>query len=146
MTAHPRELNWDTRLHAWGLRELGRPFQLGETDCASLVRRAMLLIYGVDQFANVPLYETAPEALQVLHATGGVKAALLAVGAIECPITMARAGDVIITDAKQEDDITDNSFVCLSAHEALRTNPGEPVSLIPISQLWNEPGCALRMP
>jgi hypothetical protein len=138
--------NWDRELVEWAGAVVGEPFVWGRTDCASLVRRAHQLMLDYDVFADIPTYDSEIGAARAKIEHGGVTEAMEARGATRFPITMARAGDIVITQRVEPEDITLSCFILISGEHALATNPGQAVELVPVPLLWGEAGYCLRMP
>lgn len=54
----------------WAAEEAGKPLVWGETDCASLVRRGLSVLFGEDRLYRIPAWTSAKEALRALRAEG----------------------------------------------------------------------------
>lgn len=94
-----RHRDWDDRLFRACDELVGRPFEWGETDCASMVIHALEAMYPPDDLPlpmDRPAWATERAALRAYRATGGVEAALRAHGAQEVPLAFAQQGDIII--------------------------------------------------
>lgn len=86
--------NWDVALHFWAAEVVGKPYVWGSTDCGSLVRSALVAMYGQDVTGIE--YATKAEALRVHAETGGVEAVLRGIGATDVDIRFAQQGDILI--------------------------------------------------
>lgn len=94
-----RHRDWDMRLHRAVDELVGEPFRWGETDCASVVIRAVEAIYPPDDVPlprDQPSYDDEGAALRAHAETGGVGPALEAEGAERVPLAFARSGDVLV--------------------------------------------------
>lgn len=90
-----RVVNWDVNLLLWATAQSGQPFLWGITDCGSLARGALDVMYGGSVIDAWP-YHTKREALRVHAETGGVEAVLRAHGAYDIGIMFAQQGDFVI--------------------------------------------------
>lgn len=86
--------NWDVLLFRWSVSVVGQPYEWGRTDCASLVRQAMTIVYGSDPF-DVRPWSTKRQALTRLKAVGSVEDALRAAGMVPVALRHAQGGDVL---------------------------------------------------
>lgn len=94
--------NWDSRLVEFAREVVGQEFAWGTTDCASLVRRALEIVYGRDVWKDhVGTWKTKRGALGVSGRTD-YEDALRASGATEVGIHYAWSSDVAL--GPSEDD------------------------------------------
>ncbi len=94
--------NWDRRLVEFTNEVNGQAFEWGTTDCASLVRRGLSLMFGRDVWKkHVGEWKTKRGALGVSGRTD-YEDALRASGAVEMGIHYAWSGDVAL--GPSEDD------------------------------------------
>jgi cell wall-associated NlpC family hydrolase len=135
--------NWDVYLAMWATDLLGQPFVWGETDCASLVRAAMQVMYGEDRWPDTPRYTDAAGALRVSEEHGTVKDHVLALGATKHVITFTQAGDIVIAPKTAEEHF-DATAIAI-ADKLLMTEEGRGVWTVPV---WKAPeqGTAYRVP
>lgn len=136
--------NWDVGLVVWAKQVLDLPFVWGETDCASLIRRAHRVMYGVDLFREVAPWSSLLGARKAVEAYGGVEDAMRRLGAQALPMAFARQGDVIVQAEALDDDFTGAAFLMVSGR-LLSANPDTGVRLFPRSSLSPE-ARLLRMP
>jgi len=109
-----RVQNWDTELFRWARGMAGRSFVWGDTDCGSLVRGAVSIMYaGAITFDDVR-YASRDEAMQVHEATGGVEAVLRASGAVEVPIAFLQQGDIVIESEPDENGLP-SAGICVGS-------------------------------
>lgn len=88
--------NWDRRLVEFANEVRDQPFEWGQTDCASLVRRGLQAVFGEDVWkGHVGEWKTKRGALTVSGKTD-YEDALLASGAVEMGFHYAWAGDVAL--------------------------------------------------
>jgi hypothetical protein len=91
--------NWDVRLVHFQTEVLGASFVWGETDCASLVRRALEVMYSPDDIPlppKLPRWTTEAGALRAHKRFGGVSGALEAGGAQRASLAFVQQGDVLV--------------------------------------------------
>ncbi len=94
--------NWDRRLVEFVKEVRGTPFKWGQTDCASLVRRGLQLMFDEDVWkGHVNRWKTLKGAAKV-SGTTDYEVALLASGAVEVGYHYASSGDVAL--GPQEDE------------------------------------------
>lgn len=91
--------DWRTRLHWWAEGIEGAPFAWGKTDCATLAREALHIMFGVDVARDrfdqpLPRWEDERAAAAVRKRHGDVRAVLLRLGALEGQLGFVRAGDI----------------------------------------------------
>lgn len=139
-----RVLNWDIKLMELALAVVGQPFTWGETDCASLVRRAMTEMYGEDPWAGAFAgYDSLLSAQKALRDSGGVAAQLRALKAEEIPRNFLQQGDVLIAPPLGE-DFADNVFLMVG-DQLLSATVEEGVVMRPLGTA-SEEAYILRMP
>ncbi len=118
--------NWDVHLFRWADKVVGRPFVWGETDCATLVRAAHVVMYGTDVF-GWPTYRSKLGATKARKKVGGILPALQRV----CTAVgrrFARDGDIVVITHEGE-----YGMGIVLGTNAVGTYPGEPVSLVPLA-------------
>lgn len=94
-----RHDNVDVRLARWANDLLGRPFAWGTTDCASLVHRALVVMYGPAITSRLPKrWRTKVAALRLAKLTTAEKC-LGELEALEVPAAFARNGDIVVMPA-----------------------------------------------
>ena len=98
-------LNYDQALTLWAIDVVGAPFAWGKTDCASLVRRAMKVVFARDVFrGKVRTYRSGMEAFRVLHSLGGYAGALETAGFRRVRPGKWLSGDVIVLPRSARSD------------------------------------------
>lgn len=113
MGALRRGLNWSDDLVRWARDEIGKPYVWGETDCGSLLRRGLAIVYG-QEIGEVPAYDSLSSAYRVSEAIGGLRAVLHRLGAEPIGLKFATTGDVILSDDwPAEDHPLDSGCLCL---------------------------------
>lgn len=120
--------NWDVRLFHWADRMIGRSFEWGVTDCASLIRAAHLAMYGEDVF-GWPAYRSLKGAMSAKEKVGGIRKALKK----DCARVgrrFARSGDVVLIKHKGEEGMG-----VVVGMNVVGTYPGYAVMLVPLSAL-----------
>jgi len=91
-----RRAGWEFSLVEYAMAQRGRPFVWGDTDCFSLARGALEVVYESDPLADVGAYGSASEAGAVLRAVGHPADALRERGATLVPLGMAQQGDLLL--------------------------------------------------
>lgn len=90
-----RVFNWDHKLVRFAEQERGRSYEWGETDCASLVRRAMDIMYGEDKFPNAPNWTTEVGAKRALGKIDNVNQCIIDIGGEDVHKNFRRNGDIV---------------------------------------------------
>lgn len=85
-------------LIAWADTQRGKPFKWGHTDCATMARKACLVMHGVDPFP-LPAWKSRAKAVRVLAECGGI-AKVLAETAQPVGRGFARTGDIALLEDK----------------------------------------------
>ncbi len=96
-----RVLNWDCELVAWARAQQGKPFEWGKTDCVSLARGAIVVMYGEDLFPDLT-YKTMRAAKKTLREYGNLVIALSEKGAATIGLERGRTGDILIGAANDK--------------------------------------------
>lgn len=90
--------NYDYKLIEWVNTQLRKPYIWGETDCGSLVRKGLNIIYDKDKFNNVPLWDNEETCRKIWDDLDGVDNAFLKFGAKKIKGTFAQTGDVAVLE------------------------------------------------
>lgn len=90
--------NYDYKLIEWVNTQLGKPYIWGETDCGSLVRKGLNIIYGKDKFNDIPSWDTEEICRKIWDDLGGADKAFLDFGAKKIKGTFAQTGDVAVLE------------------------------------------------
>lgn len=93
-----RVLNWDCKLVSWARAQTGKPFEWGKTDCVSLARGAIVVMYDEDLFPDLD-YTTMGGAARMLERYGTLMIALSEKGAATIAPEHGRTGDILISPA-----------------------------------------------
>jgi hypothetical protein len=90
--------NWNVRLVELANEVLGKPFVWGETDCASVARRAVAVMYEDDPVAQhiKVTYTTKVGAARAFKKIGSMIDILLAAGAKEVRPDLTQDGDIMV--------------------------------------------------
>lgn len=96
--------NWDVKLAEWANQRLGLPFEWGRTDCVSLVREALGIMYPDEFYVELPIWSDKEEAKVAMKQVGGIRGKLLSLGAKEHPILFAQSGDILVFRPDEEDE------------------------------------------
>jgi hypothetical protein len=89
-----RRQNWDIALLDWALGWPGQRPRWGVSDCTSLIRDGLAVIYGRELWPSIPRPTSARDARNILSEHGPVEAAFVARGAQPVPADYAQTGDV----------------------------------------------------
>lgn len=130
--------NWDTLLFEWAESQMGKPYVWGDTDCASLVRAACRVIFGVDALSHIKPWTTRAAALKRHSATGGVYGALMSADWTEVPLPFAQQGDVLTWSQPAL-----GGAGVVVARQLLTSDPDHGVQLVPWSVARLSPDCLL---
>jgi len=95
-------MDWRSNLFRWAMTQNGRPFAWGDTDCASLTRKALAICFGRELFPDAPRWNTRRGAVLAWKETGGLEPALVQLGAKKTDLNFVRAGDVVCFDEAEE--------------------------------------------
>lgn len=90
--------NYDYKLIEWVNTQLGKPYIWGETDCGSLVRKGLNIVFGTDRFINTPAWDSEVVCRKIWDDLGGVDKAFLGFGARKTKGTFAQTGDVAVLE------------------------------------------------
>ncbi len=110
--------NYDYKLVEWVNTQLRKPYIWGETDCGSLVRKGLNIIYDKDKFNDIPSWDTEEICRKIWDDLGGVDKAFLDFGAKKIKGTFAQTGDVVVLTANSAAGlIIDNGKILFSSIE-----------------------------
>lgn len=137
--APPRIRNWDVQLVLWAREQIGKPFEWGRTDCASLTRGALAVMYGTDPLTAV-FWSDLRSALSAIEGLGGAAAALQRLGAQPCPLKFAQAGDIAVGPERDAHGLVQLSVV-LGRGQVLVTTPEHGVAVASIAALTHGTEC-----
>lgn len=138
----PRVPNWDVALVRWAAGMLGRPYAWGSTDCGSLVRGAVEVMYGTDPLPPGLAWDGPRTAAEALRATGGLTALLGDLGARSVALRAIQTGDVLVRPL--DDDHPARLGVAV-AGMVLLSDPESGVRAAPLKRLAPDSG-AWRLP
>jgi hypothetical protein len=125
-----RVLNWDTQTVTWAIAQLGKPFCWGETDCVSLLRGMLQIMYGEPVGPTDP-YDDLRSACEVHRLTGGVWRVLKSFGSSELlGVTYASTGDVLLASPREDEPF--EAVMPVINDKYLFTEPGGLVQLMPL--------------
>jgi hypothetical protein len=126
-----RVLNWDVNATLWAIDQVGKPFVWGETDCVSLLRRMLAVMYG--EPVGPPLaYHSLNSAIDVSRELGGVRKVLTDLGAVPLDlIAYANTGDVLV-DVRRAGDDPFEPVLPVITDKFLFTEPDGLVQLLPL--------------
>lgn len=90
-----KSFNWDHKLVRFAERERGRDYIWGETDCASLVQRALQVIYDEDKFPDAPGWTTEIGAKRAIRKVENVRDYVLNHGGVKADDNFKSSGDIV---------------------------------------------------
>ena len=93
--------DWHFRLVAYAQANRGRPFRWGTTDCYSIVRGALDVVYDADVLPAA-IYSRQAAALRVAQSFKDIPGALEELGAQPVAMPFAQAGDLLLIPGKDE--------------------------------------------
>lgn len=96
MESRTRVPDWSAALVRWARSCVGRPYVWGETDCGTLGREALRVLFGSDVLPGVSGWSTTRDAVHTAANLGTPSAVLTALGAEVQSAMFARAGDLVI--------------------------------------------------
>lgn len=98
------------------------PFEWGRTDCGSLVRAALVLMFGAALDERLPRWDSRSSALRALASVGSVADLLCRLGAEPRTLPFLRAGDVLV---REEDSEVGRValMVCVDGRRCLASTP-----------------------
>lgn len=124
-----RQRQWRTMLRRFADTEHGKAFVWGETDCASLARRALVSMFGAALEDRFPTpWNSALTAQTALESAVSVDAWLRSIGAVVHPINFMRAGDIVVQPELEEIVGQIAVMVCIDGTECLTTGKQSGVS------------------
>ena len=92
-----RTPNWDVALVEYASVMQGRPFKYGSTDCGTLVRDALRVMYGKDMLRGMGSYRTLKAARKVSRSVGSVPDYLKdRLGCERIRRNFVQAGDIVV--------------------------------------------------
>ncbi len=140
MSRPSRLRNWDVDLVLWARGVIGRSYVWGETDCGSLARAAVALLYGSDPIEGSSWTDEA-SAAAALRALGGVSKTMRLLGAVKTDVLHAQSGDLLTTRGSGSHA---GRFCIVVAGRLLTSVPDSGVVLAPLAvppgaTLWRLP-------
>lgn len=90
-----RTANWQAALRTWARGAVGQPYVWGKTDCGSIGRDALVVMFG-DRILKGIVWPTARAATRVLARHGTMSEILIRLGATKKPASFAQSGDIVI--------------------------------------------------
>lgn len=137
--------DWRRRMVAFSDCVRGEAWSWGETDCVSLVRRALADACEEDPLADAPGWTTRIGALRAASRTGGLAAALRAFGATEMPTTAVLTGDVLVMPLGRLDGFS-HAALMVGPSRALTSDPDAGVRVLRLRIARREDMTVLRLP
>jgi len=129
-----RQRSWRSALLTWAMALPGKPFVWGQTDCASLAREAITLLFGPTAMTFLPQWTSEDGARAVLASYPPDVVLGTRFGAPYVTPRFARAGDIIVARDAEEPVGGHYLTVVIDGRIGLTSGP-RGVMLIDISQL-----------
>ncbi|KKN45116.1 hypothetical protein LCGC14_0686180 [marine sediment metagenome] len=121
--------NWDSRLVEFAREVTDQPFEWGVTDCASLARRGLEVVFGLDLWrGHVGTWKTRRGALGVSGRTEHQEA-LRASGAVEVGKHYAWSADVALGDSVDDHGMLQVALL-LPTRKAMTSTPERGVLIV----------------
>ena len=135
--------NWDNAVVKWATTQRGRPFVWGQTDCVSLYRNALQVMYG-EPIGPGLTYHSLPSALAASAECGGIRKVLLELGAVPLEsAAYANTGDVLI-DVLRDGDAFESTLPVIT-DKIMFADPEGVIVLVPLRDAPRDV-TAYRMP
>jgi Domain of unknown function (DUF6950) len=129
-----RVRNWSQLLMHWANSLNGAAFAWGETDCCTLVREALMRLYGEDITPQVPRWASKTEALAV-GADFTLTAVLGVLGATVTTLSYRDGGDVLVGPVLPETDPWPYVSLSLPTGDLLNSHPESGVRILPFREV-----------
>lgn len=114
-----RRLDWRSALQAWAREQVGKPFVWGQTDCGSLARDALQIMFGRDVVPGLPRYQSWGEAVAAKDQIVLFSLLFEGLGAQASAPAFMRAGDVVVAIEPGEDVGRESLMICLDGRKCL---------------------------
>lgn len=132
-----RRENWHVWLVRFANAANGMEYKIGKTDCVSITRRALQVIYATDPWEDqLPPWKTNAQAIRRARSVDPEKL-LESTGAIEIPRNFATAGDIAWRPRDDHDGLP-MAAVVLPARKALLSNPENGVQIVDMLSLHED--------
>lgn len=108
-------LNYDVKLIEWAMFQVERPFEWGSTDCGTLVREAMIIMFDCDLFARqYRRYTTEVGAKAALAKVGTIRKALENAGFARVKGGVWSTGDIVIVPGNARQNCLESAGVFMN--------------------------------
>lgn len=121
--------NWDQKLIYYARESVGKDFEWGVTDCASLVRASIAAMYGEDVFSHVAAWSTLREAKNQYEMHGRASSILAEAGASIVASNYEQTGDIIVSPGEDQDGLP-RFGVILTGGQVLLSTPESGVHVL----------------
>jgi hypothetical protein len=129
-----RQVNWDTWLIEWAEVLIDMPHIWGQTDCLSLVSRALIIMYGYDVM-ELPKWDSREGLIGVVEAAGGPVELARQFG-YRIPRRRAMTGDVALVEGG--DSVLGFSASMVVSHLIIVAAPERNIQAVPLKQLSSD--------
>ena len=97
-----RVRNWNVALADWAQAQIGQPFAWGETDCGTLVRKGLELVFGQPVLEGVPAYSSETEAALAMQELGSAGAYFERLGLELVDAPRGRSSDIVVRPGRDD--------------------------------------------
>lgn len=127
-----RRVGWDVELVRWASDLVGEPFVWGETDCGTLCRRALEVLYAGDVATELlgPPWDSVAGARRAWARLEDLEDALAVFGALPVDGTHLQTGDIVQLEG--DDRIGLPRFAVSVGGRLLRCDISAGISAVPI--------------
>ena len=94
--------NWDVKLVRWAETQFGEPFEWGRTDCGSLIKSGLRLIFGQPVLDEGLRYKDEESAVGVIRTVGTVARYFTQLGGVRLIPTRAAGGDIVVRPGRDD--------------------------------------------
>lgn len=117
-----RSLRWRTDLLSWSMAQLHQPFVWGKTDCGTLAREALRIMFARDMTPWLPAWSSRKEAVAVLREHGKIEEQIARLGPTAASLGFVRAGDLIVEPEPDERVGRRAVYVCVDGCQLLMSS------------------------
>jgi len=97
-----RVRNWNVILADWAQAQIGLAFAWGETDCGTLVRNGLELVFGQPVLEGVPAYSSEAEAALAMQELGSAGAYFESLGLELVDAPRGRSSDIVVRRGRDD--------------------------------------------
>ena len=94
--------NWNVEIADWAQTQIGQPFVWGKTDCGTLVREGLELVFGQPVLEGVPSYSSETEAALAMQELGSAGSYFESLGLELVNAPRGRISDVVVRPGRDD--------------------------------------------